>query len=497
MSRPDAFEQVPPRAASLVESLRDIGYTFPEAVADIVDNSITAGAADIEILDNSDPDAPAVGILDNGHGMTEPELTEAMRLGTRSPTDPRQRSDLGRFGLGLKTAAFSQCRRLTVVSCRNDHTSTRRWDLDTVVEKGDWLLETVRDPAPVPFSDRLDADGTLVVWEKLDRLGGDLTGALDRTASHLELVFHRILSGEPPRRRPVRISINGRPLEPFDPFHSDHPATQRHPDESFQLEGHGIHIRPFTLPHHQKVTRTQWERFAGDEGYLKNQGFYIYRERRLIIHGTWFRLAPQIELTKLTRVQVDIPNALDAHWKIDIKKGSAQLPPLVRQRLKRIVDAFCRGSRATYERRGARLADDTRLPVWIRTQNKNRITYAVNDEHPAIGHLKTTLSEEQRKPLRLILALVADTLPFDTLLADLTGAPSDVGPSTLSHTDRQETIALTCRGLRTQGFDRDKARTVLFALIPPDLPFDENQIWSEEIDELVSRIYGTDSAAAP
>ena len=112
------FEHVPPRAASLVESLRDIGYTFHAAVADVVDNSITAQATEIEILDNSDPDYPAIGIVDNGHGMAEPELTEAMRLGTRSPTDEREPFDLGRFGLGMKTAAFSQCRRLTVITRR-------------------------------------------------------------------------------------------------------------------------------------------------------------------------------------------------------------------------------------------------------------------------------------------------------------------------------------------------------------------------------------------
>lgn len=485
MSGPDAFEQVPPRAASLVESLRDIGYTFPEAVADIVDNSITAGAADIEILDNSDPDSPAVGILDNGHGMTEPELTEAMRLGTRSPTDPRRRSDLGRFGLGLKTAAFSQCRRLTVVSCRDGRTSARRWDLDTVVEKEDWLLETVSDAASLPFSDLLEAEGTLVVWEKLDRDGGDLTGALDRTASHLELVFHRLLSGEPPRRRPVRISINSRPLEPSDPFHSDHPATQRHSDESFRLAGHRIRIRPFTLPHHNKVTPSEWERNAGDGGYLKNQGFYVYREKRLIIRGTWFGLAPQAELTKLARIRIDIPNALDSHWKIDIKKGSAQLPPLVRKRLKRIVAQFGRGSKSTYRSRGAQLAGDDRLPIWARTQNKNRITYSVNAGHPAIEHLQTGLTSDQGRSFRLILDLIGDTLPLDALHADLNSAPKSVGPAVLSDEDLNAKLVTTCHGLREQGLTIDQARATLVALLF-DLSRPE---WASRLKALLSDAY--------
>lgn len=489
MTGPPRFERVPPRAESLVESLRDIGYTFPAAVADVVDNSITARATEIEILDNSDPDYPAIGILDNGHGMTEPELTEAMRLGTRSPTDKRKRFDLGRFGLGMKTAAFSQCRRLTVVTRRDDTVAARRWDLDTVVENADWTLETLPDPSAIPFFDRLDSDGTVVVWEKLDRLGGTLTDSLDRTASHLELVFHRILSAEVAGRHPLRISINGRPLEPFDPFHSSHAATQRHTSESFQLAGHRIRIQPFTLPHHQKVTRTEWEKYAGDGGYLKNQGFYIYREKRLIIHGTWFRLAPQAELTKLARIRIDIPNALDSHWKIDIKKGSAQLPSRVRDRLRRIVDQFCHGSKRTYTSRGPRLTDDVRLPVWIRTQNKNQITYSVNPEHPAIDHFDRTLPADLRRSLRIVLNLISNTLPFDALHADLNGSPQDLGPADLADVDRHAAIALTCRGLRDQGFSLADARTTLMAALSAQFSVLEAGAWEARLVEILRKTY--------
>lgn len=484
------FERVPPRAASLVESLRDIGYTFPAAVADVVDNSITAQATAIEVLDNSDADYPAIGIVDNGHGMAERELTEAMRLGTRSPTDEREPFDLGRFGLGMKTAAFSQCRRLTVITRQNDTVSARRWDLDTVVENADWTLESLPDPSALPFFDRLESDGTVVVWEKLDRLGGTLTDSLDRTASHLELVFHRILSTETTGRRPVRISINGRPLEPFDPFHSSHPATQWHSSESFQLAGHRIRIQPFTLPHHQKVTRTEWKKYEGDGGYLKNQGFYIYRERRLIIHGTWFRLAPQAELTKLARIRIDIPNALDSHWKIDIKKGSAQLPPPVRDRLRKIVDQFCRGSKTTFRSRGPRLTDDAPLPVWTRTQNKNRISYSVNPTHPAITQFEDSLPDEQKRPLRLILALLAHSLPLDALHADLNGSPQEVGPADFAEADRRETITLICLGLRRKGLSVAEARTALTAALSSQFPTADGPPRRELLNEVLRRAYG-------
>ena len=115
-----SYHEVRPNAGALIESLRDIGYTMSSALADIVDNSLTADATEISIRVRSDPDNAAIGIIDNGVGMSRSELLEAMRPGSRSPTEARNADDLGRFGLGLKTASFSQCRRLTVVTRRDD-----------------------------------------------------------------------------------------------------------------------------------------------------------------------------------------------------------------------------------------------------------------------------------------------------------------------------------------------------------------------------------------
>lgn len=485
-------EKVAPRAAALIESLRDIGYSFPAAIADIVDNSITAGASTIEILDNSDAERPAVAVLDDGCGMSEEELREAMRPGTTNPRDQRAARDLGRFGLGLKTASFSQCRRLTVLTRRGEEASARRWDLDTVAARDEWLLEVPADICEVPFSDRLGERGTLVVWENLDRVTGRidsggrrLTEQLSDAVDHLELVFHRFLAGSSGGRRSVRILLNGRPLESFDPFHSRHPATIFEPEETFRLAGDTIRIQAVTLPHHQKVSANDWRRHAGPGGYLRNQGFYVYREDRLIIHGTWFRLAPQAELTKLSRVRVDIPNSLDEHWKIDIKKGSAQLPPSVRDRLKGLAERLGDGSRRAYGKRGAKLTEERQFPVWRRSQSKNRISYTIDEEHPAFRALTSRLEPPLKEGLRSLAGLIAESLPLDSLQVDLAGAPERIATATQNDDSRRNSLRLACEGLRQQGYTADQIRLIVPHLLAGDGPNDH----AELVDVVLSEIY--------
>ncbi len=197
------LKRIPPRASALIESLRDVGYSLQTAVADVIDNSLTAEAECIELLCNTDSENPEMGILDDGRGMSEEELLEAMRPGTKSPLEARASSDLGRFGLGLKTASFSQCRRLTVVTRKDGLAACAVWDLDTVAEEDDWLAEFPEDLSIVPWVERLADTGTLVVWQKLDRLLEDSSRAgqqdmmrqIDEAASHIGFVFHRFLSG--------------------------------------------------------------------------------------------------------------------------------------------------------------------------------------------------------------------------------------------------------------------------------------------------------------
>ncbi len=491
MTRNDDTRVIAPRAAPLIESMRSIGYSLRTAVADIIDNSVTAGARKIELLADTDSDLPALGILDDGAGMDEAELMEAMRPGTRSPLDGREAADLGRFGLGLKTASFSQCRRLTVVTRKNGMTSSAIWDLDTVADRNEWLVEIPGDHAALPWFERLGSNGTLVVWQKLDRLTGaednrdNLVRQIDGTASHVEFVFHRFMSGRSGKRR-VGIFLNGRKLMPFDPFHSHHPATQAGPLEKIPLHGTTIRIQPYTLPHHTKVSPDEWERYGGPEGYARNQGFYLYRNRRLIVHGTWFGMVRQSEIAKLCRVRIDIPNSLDAEWKIDVRKASAQPPSQVRERLKRIIDPIIQPSKRTYTVRGKRLVEDNELPVWTRTQNKNEIFYGLNPEHPLFAGFMDTLDQSGKREFRRLIGLIVSTLPIDALFADIGEKPENVSGQTLDRDNFAEIVMSTYRALRKGGLSPDKATSMMQSAEP----FRSDWPHAEEMIEAIERTEG-------
>ncbi|MYD70621.1 MAG: ATP-binding protein [Acidobacteria bacterium] len=472
--RANREREIPPKASVLAESSRDIGYSLHTAVADVIDNSLTAGARTIQLHAETHAEDPAIGILDDGVGMTETELLEAMRLGSRSPLEGRTATDLGRFGLGLKTASFSQCRRLTVVTRKAGATSCAVWDLDTVAARDKWIVELPESIETIPWSDRLAVDGTLVVWQKLDRLVGpdgrggrqDLVRQLDETARHVEFVFHRFLSGREGSAGRVEVSLNGAELKPFDPFHSHHPATQHHQEEPFVLAGKEIRIQPVTLPHHDKVSKADWTRYGGPEGYVKNQGFYLYRNRRLIVHGTWFGLARQLELTKLCRVRIDMPSSLDAEWKIDVKKAWAQPPPPVRERLRRIIEQVGVPSKRTYTVRGSRLAEDSRLPVWTRSQDKNEISYGIDTKHPLFLAFESRLDPETAGEFRRLVGLIISTLPVDALYADVSASAESVVPTTLAPDDFRQIVEATWRALRECGFSEAEAETRMCSADP-------------------------------
>ena len=218
---------LPPFAPILIQSTRAIGYSLEAAVADITDNSIAAGASTISIIFFPFGD-PYVAILDNGCGMDDAEINTAMQYGSVSPLEERTKQDLGRFGLGLKTASLSQCRKLTVISKVYETVVCRCWDIDYVAQTEKWslLAMTEEEIKELPCVDRLMAQptGTLVLWQNLDRLKmGEINfeHALGKRMAdvrrHLALVYHRYLTGEPGIKK-LSMDINNEPVIPFDPF---------------------------------------------------------------------------------------------------------------------------------------------------------------------------------------------------------------------------------------------------------------------------------------
>lgn len=424
-----------PHAAALIEGLRDIGYSLETAISDVIDNAITARADRIKINTETFSNEPYIAIIDDGDGMTEEELVAAMRPGSRNPLATRDEPDLGRFGLGLKSASFSQCRRLTVVSRKSGQTSAAIWDLDDVAERNEWAVQLPDGVAKIPAVEQLGPKGTLVLWQKLDRLTGGyshntakraqvINQRIAETERHLRLVFHRFMEDS----KPLHIVLNERLLRPLDPFARKNPATIADPEETLTLLRGDVEIQSFTLPHHKQVGKTEWDDIGGPEGHLKSQGFYLYRGKRLILHGTWFGLCRQSEITKLSRVRIDIPNSMDAEWKIDVKKSSAQLPPVVRDRLKKVIERILAGSKRTYSKRGQKLVDHERLPLWHRIQADGQIRYRPNVEHPAFADFAESLPPDLRRGFFNCIALVGASLPIETLHADIAGTAEQIVP---------------------------------------------------------------------
>lgn len=425
---------VEPRADILVESTRSIGYTFESALADIIDNSIGNGATHIDVRFSSIKPR-YIAILDDGCGMTPDELIMAMRYGSKNVNDQRAESDLGRFGLGLKTASLSQCRKLTVISKKNNVISAASWDLDFIIEQQGWSLKVYNydeminqyNKAIPGILDELNAyeSGTIVIWEDFDKMleGASEPGTLfdekiSIARSHLELIYHNFL--DKTSKSPIELRFNYRPLAVKDPFLTKHPGTQPLSEEEIELEGHHIKIKPYILPYINKLKPEDINLLGTLDDLRNKQGIYVYRNNRLIIWGTWFRLDTKNELNKLARIRVDIPNSLDHIWDIDIKKSTASLPNSIKQNLKFIVTRAIGSSERVYIHQGNKLINDEYDHLWELLKKNEKTFFEINKKLLIYKAFLQSLSTDQAKQFKALIKLIEATVPFKaayTLLA--------------------------------------------------------------------------------
>lgn len=418
---------VKPNLKNFIHSLRDIGYTFEVAVADIIDNSITAKATDIENYSVVEPEI-LFCILDNGYGMSETELVEAMRLGTKNPNDKRDKKDLGKFGLGLKTASFSQCKKLTLISNRNSKICARQWDLDYIEQKDDWYLRipNLDDYKNNPLFDKLSKQnsGTLVIWEEIDRYKKDTFSALlVKLRNHLSLVFHHFLESNFEK---ISIYINNDKLKPFNPFNETHSATFERVQENIRIFNHCIKVTPYILPHHSKISKDEWERYATDEGYIKSQGFYLYRENRLLIYGTWWGLHKVSDVSKLVRIRIDISNNQDELWGIDVKKSTANPLPELKEDLKRIIDNVIKDAHKPFTTRSRKINDKHTIRFWDIIPENENFYFGINKKHPLYERLFKSLNDECKFLLDSYMKGLQAYLPISAIQAQLQQNPHNL-----------------------------------------------------------------------
>ena len=342
--------------------------------------------------------------------------------------EERSKEDLGRFGLGLKTASLSQCRVLTVVTKIDDLLLAKRWDIDYVSKTGKWslLILDSNEIQEIPNIEQLMKykTGTLVIWQKLDRLKTgeinfeqELGRKIGNVREHLSLVYHRYLFGETGIRK-LTIKINNMEVEPVDPFLTSK-SVQVMDDEILIIRGKKIEVRPYLLPHISKMTSDEIKVMGGKEGLRKRQGFYVYRNKRLLVWGTWFRMMRQGETSKLARIRVDIPNDLDDLWTLDIKKSSAIPPAEVRNNLKSIIEKLADKSKRTWTYRGKKELDDSVVHVWIRYKTRaGGFIYEINREYPLLVQIQRENIEIANR-LSLLMKQIEENIPLNSLYLDL------------------------------------------------------------------------------
>jgi hypothetical protein len=423
----------PPRAGALLESLRGLGYTTGSALADIVDNSISAGASLVEVQFTWLGRDSRISVLDDGSGMSDSELESAMRLGDKNPLVTRQASDLGRFGMGLKTASLSQCRRLTVASAKHGQVSCLRWDLDALANAPDagWLLFEGAAEGSEQFLEQLTGDnrGTMVLWELLDRVVtagftlDDFNQLIDRVEAHLAMVFHRLLEGAVPS---LVLKINGRQVRPWDPFLTGHPAKAWASPVARTVTATGeVSVECHVLPYKDRLTTKEFEVAAGPAGWSAQQGFYVYRNRRLLVAGGWLGLGSgkgwtREESLRLARIRLDLPNTADADWKIDIRKSTARPPVSLRPWLTRLAEETRDRARRVFVHRGTpgTLPGDKPIgQAWRSERLKDGMRYRIDQDHPAITSVLDRAGELM-PAIKAMLSVIEATVPIQRIWLD-------------------------------------------------------------------------------
>lgn len=417
-----------PPAKTLITGIRAIGYNFPTAVADIVDNSISAKASRVDVITDVTDGASFVAFLDNGCGMSYEELENAMLLGSNRENRADSDIELGRFGLGLKSASLSQCREFTVVSKVFGMVNAIMFDLDLIETENKWNLRVLDEGEiqAIPCADKLleYSSGTVVVWRKFDKIQNrakkyedSFRESVADAKRHVELVFHRFYSTH-------EIYFNFRRIDKRDPFLcGSAPRQQTGHTERLIVAGRSIYVTPYTLPFWNAITDEEKALLGYPKSIYDDQGFYLYRNKRLISWGSWLKMGLKSEQNKLARVQVDIPSSLDHIWMLDVKKSSAKIPDVIREELRASVrDSFIR-SKKTVRFPGLK-EQQAENKVWIRVVNMHdgTVQYTINRDNPLVTELFDNLGKGESRLLEVLLSQIETLFPKYSIMNDHTDA---------------------------------------------------------------------------
>ncbi len=419
-----------PNPKSTINSYRSFGYNLSTAISDIIDNSISANATEIKINYKWNGRDSFIAISDNGRGMNREDLVIAMTPGSKDPEDIRSEKDLGRFGMGLKTASFSQCKRLTCITkSENQNTLKRCWDIDFINSENEWqLLDFVSDESFFQIIDN-QTSGTMVLWEKMDRIVGNSENTnesvknafyseMTTVKNHLSLVFHKFIES-----KQIILYFQNTAIEPRNPFLLNlKPKPEMGQTEYFD----NVEITYFILPHMSELNKQDYENSGGSLGWYQEQGFYIYRGDRMIVAADWLGIQKKRDYSKLARIEVKFTNAFDFNWHLDIKKSTATPPIEIRKELERISKIAIIKSAKIYNWRGGQKINSEHVksdyqPLWTDEKTRDGIKkYKINRNHPIIK----SLLEENGKLSSKALHLLEENVPIELILGNQNEDPS-------------------------------------------------------------------------
>jgi len=465
-----------PEASSMIETFRAIGYNIETAIADIIDNSISANAKNIWINFEWKGSKTWLSIKDDGLGMNDAELIQAMRPGSKNPLQERNQKDLGRFGLGLKTASFSQARRLTVISKKADYNSVFwTWDLDFVYKTGNWdLIKYLPDKNLETEISKLTT-GTIVLWNDIDRVVKDFNQddskaefkfnqTMEQVKKHLAMVFHKFIE-----QGKINIFFQDKKVKAWNPFLTNEKATQEFPPE--KIQNGKVKIEGFVLPHKSKISEETYKNAEGVKGWNEQQGFYIYRNERLLLAGDWLGLFRKEEHYKLARIQIELPNTLDESWQIDIKKSIARPPLVFREQIKAYALKVRQQAVEVYRHKGKsvkQIAGQKFVPLWVDHKRGDKWFYKINRENPILTKIKEQAKKDSDKAIEMLLRFIEETIPSKSIYIKESEQPELQGTpfEDTNHEIIRTTMQAMYSSLLTQGKTDEEAKSIISNIEP-------------------------------
>jgi hypothetical protein len=426
-------EEASPNPEYLIKSIAEQGYSLETSLADLMDNSISAKADKIEILIDMESEPFRLFMSDNGEGMTEKELSENMQFPSNSPEDSRLNTDLGRFGLGMKTASFSQTRKFTVLSKKKGDKkyNGRTWDVNFLRDNG-WKIIVNSDDEVASLmyqynqlsAERLNAfedyePNTIVIWDGLYKFENYLKeknrkNALKReitevTSDYLALVFHRFMEKD---INPLKIRINNTIVNPFNPFPEEEKDFRQIEPKQSAFRSDVIKIEGFVLPSRSIAESieglTKWT--TRHRGLMDMEGLYIYRADRIILFGGWNGIVKKAPRLQLARLRVEVGNSVDHLLHLNVAKSQIVVPHELRNAFEDYIYELKVEAEREYYNRGIRKFSGSKSQkhnqLFERSYSNKGSILEVNNNFPLIKNLQNSLDKKQNSMLNLLLRMI-------------------------------------------------------------------------------------------